>query len=77
MSTDHSLGFGIQALALLKARSISRWQGIAFLLGVLMIGTPDGVEIVNLTAAILMTVALVPYGFGLIRDAGQRVGAGA
>ena len=27
-----------------------------------MIATPDGVEIVNLTAAVLLSVAFVPYG---------------
>lgn len=32
----------------------------------LFIGTPDGVEIINLTASTLMAIALIPYGFSLI-----------
>lgn len=60
------IGFAIQAIGLLKSRSLATWQSILFLIGVLFIGTPDGVEIVNLTAAILMAVALIPYGLKLI-----------
>jgi hypothetical protein len=60
------IGFAVQAVALLKAKAISRWQGILFLVGVLFIGTPDGVEIVNLSAAILMAIAFVPYGVQII-----------
>jgi hypothetical protein len=61
------IGFGIQAIALLKTRSIARWQSVRFLVGVLLIGTPDGVEVVNLSASILIAIALVPYGIELIR----------
>jgi len=62
------IGFTIQAIALLKSKAIPRWQGILFLIGILFIGTPDGVEIVNLTAAILMSVAFVPYGIQMITN---------
>jgi hypothetical protein len=68
------VGFGIQAVALLRSKSIARWQGLLFLVGVLLIGTPDGVEVVNLTAAVLLTIAFVPYGIRIIRSAG---GAGS
>lgn len=60
------IGFGIQAVALFKTRAIPRWQSLLFLIGVLFIGAPDGVEIVNLTAAILMAIAFVPYGVQMI-----------
>ena len=69
------IGFGIQALALLKSKALPRWQSLLFLVGVLLIGTPDGVELVNLTASILLTVAFVPYGIRLIRSAGQQIAA--
>ena len=62
------IGFAIQAIGLLKSKAIPLWQGILFLIGILFIGTPDGVEIVNLTAAILMAVAFVPYGIRIIGD---------
>jgi hypothetical protein len=64
------LGFAIQAVALLKTRALPRWQSGLFLIGVLFVGFPDGAEIINLTASILMAVALVPYGMRLL--AGQR-----
>jgi hypothetical protein len=60
------IGFAIQAIALLKTHAIHRWQSILFLIGILLVGTPDGLEIVNLTASILMAVALVPYGIQTI-----------
>ena len=60
------IGFIIQAVGLLKSKSLATWQSLLFLIGVLFIGTPDGVEIINLTAAILMAIALIPYGFKLI-----------
>jgi len=66
------IGFGIQAIALLRSKSLPRWQCLLFLIGVLLIAAPDGVEIVNLTASVLMAIAFVPYGIRLIRspDAG-------
>jgi hypothetical protein len=60
------IGFIIQTVGLLKSRSLATWQSILFLIGVLFIGTPDGVEIINLTAAIFMAIALIPYGLKLI-----------
>jgi hypothetical protein len=62
------LGFGIQAVALFGSRSMARWQSSLFLVGVLLIATPDGVEIVNLTASVLLAVAFVPYGLQMIRN---------
>ena len=67
------IGFGIQAIALLKCNSIPRWQSLLLLLGVLLIGTPDGVELVNLAASVLLSVAFIPYGIALIRAKGRQV----
>jgi hypothetical protein len=66
------VGFGIQAIALLQSKSLTRWQSLLFLVGVLLIGTPDGVEIVNLTASILLTIAFVPYGIQIVRGEHQE-----
>jgi len=63
------IGFAIQAVALFKTRAMPRWQSGLFLIGVLLVGTPDGVEIVNLIASMLMAIALVPYGVHIIADA--------
>lgn len=69
------LGFGIQAVALIKTRAIPRWQGVLFLIGALFIGFPDGAEIINLTAAILMALALVPYGVRLVIERASEGGS--
>ena len=63
------IGFAIQAIALLKTNALSPWQSILFLIGVLLVGIPDGVEIINLSASILMAIAFVPYGIQIIANA--------
>ena len=60
------LGFAIQAVGLLQADALPRWQSALFLVGVLLVGTPDGVEIINLSASILMAIGTVPYGIHLL-----------
>ena len=60
------VGFGIQAIGLMKTRALPRWQGIMFLIGVLLVGRPDGVEIVILTASFLLVAAFIPYGIQLM-----------
>jgi hypothetical protein len=67
------VGFGIQAIALLKSKALARGRALFFLIGILLIGMPDGVEVVNLTAAVLMAIAFVPYGIEMIRG-GQSAG---
>ncbi len=34
----------------------------------LLIAEPDGLEIINLSAALLLTLAFLPYGLQIIRD---------
>jgi len=60
------LGFAIQAAGLLQSNALPRWQSTLFLIGVLLVGTPDGMEIINLSASILMAIAMIPYGIQLI-----------
>jgi hypothetical protein len=60
------IGFAILAIALLRTRALPRWQSALFLVGVLLVGFPDGAEIINLTASILMAAALVPYGMRML-----------
>jgi len=59
------IGFAIQTIALLKTNTLPRWQSLLFLIGVLLVSTPDGFEIINLSASILMAIALIPYGIQL------------
>lgn len=63
------IGFAIQTIALLKTNTFPRWQSTLFLIGVLLVATPDGLEIINLSASIMMAIALVPYGIQIIKKA--------
>ncbi len=65
------IGVLIQTVAMLRTNVLPRWQLGLLLIGVLFVGFPDGAEIVNLTAAILMAAAMVPYGTGLIKGRTQ------
>jgi hypothetical protein len=60
------VGFVIQSVGLLKTRKLPYWQTILFLIGVLFVAFPDGMEIITVSASILMAIALVPYGIRLI-----------
>ncbi len=63
------VGFAILALGLLQSGALPAWQSILFLIGVLLVAIPDGLEIVNLSASILMAGALIPFGIQLITSA--------
>jgi hypothetical protein len=71
------IGFAILAIGLLKTRTLPRWQSACFLAGVLFVGFPDGAEIINLTASVLMAVALVPYGMRMLERQGSARSAAA
>ena len=60
------VGFAILAIGLLQVNALPSWQSILLLVGVLLVGTPDGMEIINLSASILMAAAMIPYGVHLI-----------
>jgi hypothetical protein len=63
-----SLGFLVQAIGLLMTKAIPRWQSILLIIGVFAIGAPDGLEIINLTATVILAIALVPVGLRLILE---------
>jgi hypothetical protein len=67
------IGFAIQTIALLKTKALPRRQSALFLIGVLFVGFPDGAEIINMTASILMAAALVPYGMRMVLNKVPRV----
>jgi len=66
------VGFAIQAIALLRTHTLPRWQAVLFLVGVLLVAIPDGLEIINLTASVLMAIAFIPYGIQLISAKQQK-----
>jgi hypothetical protein len=66
------LGFALQTVALLKTGALPRWQATLFLIGVLLVGTPDGMEIINLTASVLMAAAFIPYGIQIMLQGKQE-----
>lgn len=62
------LGVAIQAIGLMRSGAWPKWQAGALLAGSLLIAAPDGMEIVNLTAALALLVALAPQAIRLVRD---------
>jgi hypothetical protein len=62
-----AVGLTIQAIGLLITNAIPRWQS-ALLLGVWLMGFPDGWEIVALIGSIMLSIALIPTGIRMITD---------
>ncbi len=62
------VGFAVLAIAALATGASSPWVAIPLLVGVLLIGFPDGAEIVNLAAAVTMAAGLVPFGLEMILE---------
>jgi hypothetical protein len=60
------IGFIMQAIGLLKSTGPKTWHNLLFLIGVFFIGTPDGAEIINLSASIFMAIAFFPHGIKMI-----------
>lgn len=63
------IGFTIQSTGLISAHAIPLWQSLLFLIGVLLIAVPEGLEIINLSASVMMAIAFVPYGIQIIAKA--------
>jgi hypothetical protein len=62
------VGFAVLAIAALVSGATSPWVAVLLLVGVLLIGFPDGAEIVNLGAALIMAAGLVPFGLAMILE---------
>ena len=60
------VGFAVLAIAALLTSAIWPWVAVLLLVGVLLIGFPDGAGIVNLGAAVIMSAGLVPFGVSMI-----------
>lgn len=63
------LGVLLQSVGLWRARVLPGWQSGLLGASLLFIGFPDGAEIINLIAALAMTIALAPHGLALLRGA--------
>jgi hypothetical protein len=63
------IGVIIQTVGMWRAKVLPRWQLGLLLASVAVIGFPDGAEIINLAAAVVMAAAMLPYGVGLVRSA--------
>jgi hypothetical protein len=61
-----AVGLTFQAAGLFATNVVPRWQS-ALLLGVWLMGFPDGWEIVSLLGSILLAISLIPMGIHSIR----------
>lgn len=60
------IGVLIQAVGLATVHALPRRQLVLLFVGVAAIAFPDGAEIINLVAALIMAAAMVPYGARLL-----------
>jgi len=59
------VGLTIQAIGLFITNTVPRWQSV-LLLGVWLMGFPDGWESVALIGSVLLAIALIPIGIQLM-----------
>jgi hypothetical protein len=71
------LGVAVQAIGLVRSGAWPKWQACALFAGALLIAAPDGMEIVNLTAAVALLVALAPQAVRLVRGPSPTTGGPA
>lgn len=71
------LGVAVQAIGLARSGAWPKWQAGALFVGSLLIAAPDGMEIINLTAALALFVALAPEAVRLARGSSPVTGAAA
>jgi len=64
------IGVLVQTVGMFMTKVLPVWQAGLLFVGVLFIGFPDGAEVINLAAAIIMAAAMVPYGVKLMRTPG-------
>jgi hypothetical protein len=62
------IGVIVQTVAMLRTKALPRVQLYLQLVGVAVIGFPDGAEIINLLAAMVMAASMLPYGVKLMRS---------
>jgi len=60
------LGFAILAVALLASDGLPVWQGIALLVGSLLLMVPDGLELIDLAGCAALAIAMIPTGIELL-----------
>jgi len=64
-----AVGWTLQTIAMFANNVIPRWQSVLLLIGVWLMGYGDGgEEIISVCGAILLAVAMIPYGIQLIRN---------
>lgn len=71
------LGVAVQAIGLIRARQWPTWQAVTLLAGSVLIAAPDGMEIINETAALALLVALTPQAVRLARGRSTTTPASA
>ena len=63
------VGVILQTIGMWRARLLPGWQVVLLLISLVLVGFPDGAEVINLVAAIGMAGAMIPYGVALMPDA--------
>ncbi len=59
------LGVAVQAIGLIRSGQWRIWQAVTLLAGSLLIAAPDGMEVINLFAALALLVAFAPHAVHL------------
>lgn len=63
------VGFILMGVALVRTKTVPRWQGMAITLGALLLFNPD-IDLISLIASVALGIGLIPMGITMLK-AGQ------
>ncbi len=61
------VGFALMGIALVRTHAVPRWQGVALIVGGLLLFNPD-IDLVSLIASVALGVATIPMGIALLKS---------
>jgi Domain of unknown function (DUF4386) len=66
------LGLVLMGIALVRSKAAPRWQGLAIVVGAVLLFNPD-IDLISLVASIVLAIGMIPMGLALIAS-GQSEG---
>jgi len=61
------IGFLLLSIGLYLEKAVPRWQSIPLIFGSLLLANPE-IEVINLSASIILAFALIPYAYNSIKE---------
>jgi len=61
------VGFVLMGIALVRTKATPRWQGIAVVLGALLLFNPD-IDLISMIASVVLGIGMIPMGVAIFKS---------